>query len=444
MRPLAGSLAARLINLSVLWIVLALGAAVFVLSGLYREHVEQELAERAEGYLDELSAALDVPRANDLALQRDLSDPLFRRPYSGLYWEVLVNGRTLLRSRSLWDQSLGLADSGVGDELPEQQAGPEGQNLLVWTRVIRYPDFSEPIVLRVGAHDARVKSMAASFTRTLAISLAILAAGLVGLVVAQIRYGLAPLRRLGDSVTQLREGQVDRIEGSYPSEIRPLVEDLNVMVHENRELLGRARAQAGNLAHALKTPLAVIRNALAAPDAPPSATPMLGEVERMHAAIERHLVRARSGATALHLRHVSIRAALHDVVRAVNRIHGDRVKIVVEGGEDLKFRGDSADLQEIFGNLLDNAAKWARSAVRVELSTGPEQVRIVLHDDGPGIPADRRAEAVKRGVRLDTTRPGSGLGLQIVDELCTIYGGSLELGDSPLGGLGATVILPRR
>lgn len=443
MKPRAGSLAARLINVSFLWIVLALGAAVFVLSGLYRDHVETELAERVEGYLDELSAALDVTPAGDLILQRDLSDPLFRRPFAGLYWEVTVAGRELHRSRSLWDQSLGSPKGGTQDT-PAAQPGPEGQRLLVWTRTIRYPGFAEPITLRVAANGARVENMAASFTRTLAISLAILAAGLIGLVIAQVRFGLAPLRRLGHAITGLREGQVDRIEGSYPSEIRPLVEDLNAVLHENRELLARARAQAGNLAHALKTPLAVIRNALGTPGSGSASAPVLVEVERMHAAIERHLVRARAGAPALSARHVLVKPALDDVIRAVTRIHGHRVDISVSGPESLRFRGDVADLQEILGNLLDNAAKWARSAVSVDLSTSGESLRIVLHDDGPGIPADRRADAMKRGVRLDTTRPGSGLGLQIVDELCSIYGGNLELGDSPLGGLAAMVTLPGR
>jgi signal transduction histidine kinase len=427
-----------------LWIVLALGAAVFVLSGLYREHVEQELAERAEGYLDELSAALDVTPAGDLILQRDLSDPLFRRPYAGLYWEVTVSGRTVHRSRSLWDQSLGPPGDVAAGDLPAAQPGPENQRLLVWTRVIRYPDFAEPITLRVAAHDARIESMAASFTKTLAISLAILAAGLIGLVIAQVRYGLAPLRRLGLSITQLREGQVDRIEGDYPSEIRPLVEDLNAVLHENRELLARARAQAGNLAHALKTPLAVIRNALGTANTASASAPVLCEVERMHAAIERHLVRARAGAPALNTRLAPVRPALEDVIRAVTRIHDNRVDITVTGPDDLRFRGDAADLQEILGNLLENATKWARSAVRVELSTSADRLRIALHDDGPGIPAERRADAIKRGVRLDTTRPGSGLGLQIVDELCAVYGGSLDLGDSPMGGLSAVVTLPGR
>jgi signal transduction histidine kinase len=437
------SLEARLIGVSLLWIVLALGAAAFVLSGLYRGHVEREHAERIGAYLDELAAAIDVSAAGEVVLQRDLSDPLFRRPYSGLYWEVAVGGQSTLRSRSLWDASLGAAAADAASEAPVSLAGPEKQLLTAWTRVVHYPGSASPVVMRVAADGAQIGSMTASFTRTLIISLAILALGLAGLVIAQVQFGLAPLRRLGRAMTQLREARVDHIAGDYPSEIRPLVEDLNVVLHENRELLARARAQAGNLAHALKTPLAVIRNALPRSGAP-EADVLGNEVQRMHEAIERHLVRARAGATALPGRHVRVLPLLEDIARVIERIHGERLRIELDGDAEAAFRGDAADLQEILGNLLENAAKWASSQVRVGISADNGRTRIVFEDDGPGIAAERRAEAVQRGVRLDTSRPGSGLGLQIVDELCRIYGGSLELGDGALGGLAATVILPGR
>lgn len=439
------SLEARLIGISLLWIVFALGLAAFVLAGLYRSHVEREHAERVGGYLEELAAVLEVGADGQLTLQRELSDPLFRRPYSGLYWEVLVDGASALRSRSLWERTLGAPPaSDQGAEEPLQLAGPEGQALAVWTRSLRYPDFDRPVMLRVAADGARVEKMAASFARTLAISLALLAAGLVGLVVAQVQFGLAPLRRLGRAMTQLRAGEVERVEGDYPSEIRPLVDDLNAVLHENRELLARARAQAGNLAHALKTPLAVIRNSLLELGSAPAAGAVAAEVERMRQAIERHLVRARASAAPLRGRHVRVRDALDDVLRAVRRIHGDRIDFESSVEPDARFRGEAADLQEIFGNLLDNAAKWGRSQVRVQVASAAGQLRIVVEDDGPGIAPERRAEAVQRGVRLDTSRPGSGLGLQIVDELCRVYGGSLELGEAALGGLAATVSLPVR
>jgi signal transduction histidine kinase len=443
--PGARSLEARLIGISLLWIILALGLAALGLSKLYRDHVENEHAERISGYLDELAAVLDVGDDGRLVLQRDMSDPLFQRPYSGLYWEVFVDEESRLRSRSLWERSLGLPPAGTGDAEdgtdPVRLAGPEKQSLTVWTRTIRYPGFASPIVMRVAADGARSDRMTASFSRTLAVSLALLALGLIAVVVAQVQFGLAPLRRLGRAMTQLREAQVDRVEGEYPSEIRPLVEDLNAVLHENRELLARARAQAGNLAHALKTPLAVIRNSLGANDAVPAAT-VATEVERMHQAIERHLVRARAGATQLRGRRTRVADALEEVLRAIRQIHGERVAFEVTGDTGVRFRGDAADLQEIFGNLLDNAAKWARSQVRVVLEGDAGQLRILIEDDGPGIPRERRAEAIQRGVRLDTSRPGSGLGLQIVDELTKVHGGSLELGDSPLGGLAARVVLP--
>lgn len=440
------SLAARLIGVSLLWILLALGAAAFVLAGLYRGHVERENADRIGAYLDELSAALDVTADGALVLQRDLSDPLFRRPYSGLYWEVSVEGGTVLRSRSLWDGTLGAPPAMVAGAEADPVAvdGPEGQALTAWTRSIHYPDFAQPIVLRVAADSARIDKMASSFTRTLVVSLALLALGLIAAVLAQVRFGLAPLHRLGRAMTQLRDAQVDRIEGQYPSEIRPLVEDLNAVLHENRELLARARAQAGNLAHALKTPLAVINNSLEGLGPSPAAGTVGLEVEHMRQAIERHLVRARAGQTPVHGRHVPVGPALGDVARAIRRIHGDRVAIELLGQMDARFRGDAADLQEIAGNLLDNAAKWARSRVRVEVAAVGDRVLLAIEDDGTGIAPERRAEAVQRGVRLDTSRPGSGLGLQIVDELCRIYGGTLELGSAALGGLSARVSLPGR
>ncbi|MET0281650.1 MAG: ATP-binding protein [Steroidobacteraceae bacterium] len=442
MRSGTRSLEARLIGVSLLWILLGLGAAALVLSDLYRGHVEREHAERMGAYLDELAAAVEVAPAGGVILQRDLSDPLFRRPYSGLYWEVMVQGSSVLRSRSLWDTSLGATSAAEMSERPAMRAGPEGQRLTSWTRVVHYPDSATPVVMQVAADGAHIGRMTASFTRTLVISLAILALGLAGLVIAQVQFGLAPLRRLARALTQLRDAQVDQIAGDYPSEIRPLVEDLNAVLHENRELLSRARAQAGNLAHALKTPLAVIRNALPRFGTAPEASLLMSEVERMHEAIERHLVRARSGATALPRRQVSILPVLEEIARVIERIHGERVSIELAGGTQAGFRGDAADLQEIVGNLLENAAKWARSRVRVGVTAESGQVRIVLEDDGPGIAPQRRAEAVQRGVRLDTSRPGSGLGLQIVDDLCRIYGGTLELGDSALGGLSATVTLP--
>jgi signal transduction histidine kinase len=440
--PRSRSLEARLVAISLLWIVLALGAAAFLLSKLYRDHVEREHSERIGAYLDELTAALDVDPDGALVLQRDLSDPLFHRPYSGLYWEVHVEGRSTLRSRSLWELSLDVPADAQSDGEPVQVIGPEQQELLAWTRVIRYPNFAAPIQIHVAADRARMDRMTASFTRTLAVSLALLALGLIIIVIAQVHFGLAPLRRLGRSMTQLRAGEVDRVEGEYPSEIRPLVEDLNAVLHENRELLARARAQAGNLAHALKTPLAVIRNALQGLGDEPAATAISGEVERMHRAIERHLVRARAGASQVRGRYVRVDEALEEVLRAIRQIHGGRVELEVAVEETARFRGDAADLQEIFGNLIDNACKWARSRVRVQVRAEQQQLRILIEDDGPGIPEAQRSEAIQRGVRLDTSRPGSGLGLQIVDELCHVYGGRLELGTASTGGLAARVTLP--
>lgn len=438
----AASLASRLVVISLLWTVLALGAAALVLSKLYSAHVQHEHADRIGAWLDELSAALDVSADGALVLQRELSDPLFRRPYSGLYWEVQVDDLPVLRSRSLWDRSLGAPAAATSETEPLAVSGPEGQALLTWTRTIQYPGLASPIVLQVAADRARIDQMTASFVRTLVISLLLLAIGLGAILVAQVRFGLAPLRQLGQAMVQLRAGRVERVAGDYPAEISPLVEDLNAVLQENRKLLGRARDQAGNLAHALKTPLAVIRNELPSLQGRPQAEVIGVEVQRMHRAIERHLVRARAGAAALPGRNVAVRDALEEIRRVVTHLHGGRVSVEVEVAGQPRFSGDASDLQEILGNLLDNAAKWARTQLRVRVGEQAGALRIEVEDDGPGIPPDRRAAALQRGVRLDTSQPGSGLGLQIVDELCQVYGGELQLGVSPLGGLAATVLLP--
>jgi signal transduction histidine kinase len=442
MRARAGSLEARLVAISALWIAVALGAAAFVLADLYREHVAQEHAERVRGSLEELAGTLDVDATGRLVSTRPLADPAFRRPYSGYYWDVSAGGRVLLRSRSLWDHALPASGRGASGGEPQRLAGPDGGSLLAWTQTVRLPRHPEPLTLRVAADDSRVAAMAASFAKTLAVSLALLAVGLFALVVVQVRIGLAPLRRLGAAVTALRAGQSDDVDGEFPSEVRPLVDDLNAVLRQNRDLLARARTHAGNLAHALKTPLAVMRNALPDVGPPAAAATLREQVERMHAAIERHLVRARAGAATVPGRHAAVAPAIDDVLRVLRRAGGARIEFEAVVAPGLRFAGDAADLQEILGNLLDNAGKWARTRVRVTARREADGLRIDVEDDGPGIPPEQRSDAIRRGVRLDTTRPGTGLGLQIVDELCGIYGGSLALGDAALGGLAATVRLP--
>jgi signal transduction histidine kinase len=287
--------------------------------------------------------------------------------------------------------------------------------------------------------------MAASFTRTLAVSLALLALGLIACVVVQVRVGLAPLRRLGGAVTRLREGQVDHVGGDYPSEVRPLVEDLNVVLRENRELLSRARAQAGNLAHALKTPLAIMGQA--ARSAGPSAFSALvdEQVRIAERQVNWHLARARAAASR-HLpgQRTPVGPVVDGLLRTMGRLHADRR--VDLGTEDLPsglaFAGEEQDLQEMVGNLLDNACRSARTSVVVRARRDGGRLAITVDDDGPGVPSEQRAEVMRRGVRLDEAPDRSGLGLAIVIDRARLYGGDLSLHAADTGGLSARLVLP--
>lgn len=445
-----GSLGTRLLAGAAVWVVLALAVSAFVLVGLFRDHAEAELARRMAHQVDELVATLTVTPDGALAAGRELSDPLFRQPLSGFYWQATLGSRPPLRSRSLWDQALAVAaPEGNGDaERPRRLQGPDGKPLLAWVRTFTLPDAAEPVVVTVAAETLLVEEATQSFTRALALCLGVLAAGLIGAAVVQVRVGLRPLRRLGGALRDLREGRTARVVGRFPDEVQPLVEDLNTVLNEHARMVERAGTQAGNLAHALKTPLAVIAN-----DAMESSDQTAGqriaeEAARMRRHIDFHLTRARAAAS------VNIpgsRAAVEPVVeglaRAIRQLNAGRGLIVdVAPGGEAAFRGAAHDLQEMLGNLLENAAAWAAGRVavgwRVGSITAGNRLVLTVDDDGPGIPEAARALALARGGRLDESVPGSGLGLAIVVELAELYGGTLTLEEGPLGGLRAVLDLP--
>jgi signal transduction histidine kinase len=437
------SLGNRLLALAAVWILLALAAAGLVLTDLFRQHAEAELAGRMEAHLDELTAALEVQPDGQLAAVRPLSEPRFQRPLSGLYWQVAGPAGRTLRSRSLWDEALALPDDRPQEGELHRHAltGAGGAALSVWERSLRLPGVEGPVRVAVAADLAAVRAATAGFSRVLALSLAVLAAGLLAAAVAQVHFGLVPLRRMGAALKALRRGRAERVAGEFPAEVRPLVEDLNQLLADNAAMVARARAQAADLAHALKTPLAVIANAAAGPGGDTART-IAGEAERMRRQIDRHLARARAAGRRRGAA-VPALATLAPLARAIGQLHAGRdLDIRIDGDAALTFQGDGEDLQEMAGNLIDNAGKWAAHRVRVALSGGGGRLRLTVEDDGPGIAAARRASLPARGERLDESMPGSGLGLAITDELARLYGGSLELSESALGGLRATLDLP--
>jgi signal transduction histidine kinase len=283
------------------------------------------------------------------------------------------------------------------------------------------------------------------FDLTLVAAVMLLFVALMVTTLAQVRFGLRPLSRLSREVQAIRRGDADALEGDFPLDIAPLAQEINLLLTANRTILERARTQVGNLAHALKTPLAVIMNEFRdLPDAP--VEKLAEQAAIMRNQISWHLDRARTAAlTGSPAGATPVGPVIAEIARVFEKIHpARRLDVVADGGADLRFRGERQDLQEMVGNLLDNAGKWSCGDVRIAARRAgpPPRLAVTVDDDGPGLPETARVEVMRRGMRLDETKPGSGLGLSIVTDIASQYGGKLTLGASPLGGLRAEIVLP--
>ncbi|HYD29949.1 MAG TPA: sensor histidine kinase [Azospirillaceae bacterium] len=442
--PRRSSLTFRLVAGAMLWIALALVLSGVALTRLFRQHVEANMEISLSHELDRLLADLTVSPSGALTLPTRLADPLFAKPYSGRYWQIETAGGDPLRSRSLWDAALSLPpDTPVDGQIHRyHQRGPENQQLLVIERSVLVPELPDPVRLAVASDHAQMDAAVADFRRTLAWSLGVLGVGLGIAVLLQVRVGLVPLRRLRAALSAVRDGRRRRVEGDWPTEVAPLVGDLNALLEHDAQVVERARTQASNLAHALKTPLSVLAVEAAQRD-DPLADAVRRQLQAMRRQVDHHLARARAAgaATVPGVRTDALDVA-RQLARVLTKLHQDEGLTFSIEGVGAVFKGDRQDFTEMLGNLLDNAAKWARSQVRATLCTEAGRLRVTVDDDGPGLPPTRRAEMFGRGVRLDEETPGSGLGLAIVRDLAALYGGSVELADSPLGGLRVALDLP--
>lgn len=448
------SLRLRLLLGTLVWILGSIGLTGWLLNSLFSQHLSRQFHAELQTHLNQLAASLEFDEGGQAVLSQPLSDPRLVRPYSGLYWQVdrLADGQlpaaiAVLRSRSLWDQALAVPDDRPADGEVHRHAvsGPNGTPLLMIERLQRPLDGPGPAVrLIVAADEALLGEPLQRFRGMLLAALGLLAAGLVGAAVVQVRSGLRPLNRLREELGQLREGRRSSLGGRYPSEVQPVVDELNAVLARNAEFVDRARSQAGNLAHAVKTPLSVMANAAAA-ETGPLAELVGSQVVLARQQIDHHLARARAAAAAqLSGQRCQLRPAVEGLIRLMNRLCAEReLQIVLTAcPENLVFRGEAQDLQEMLGNLLDNAGKWASRQISVDAAQIGSELCLDVDDDGPGIAAGQRAELLQRGVRGDEHSPGSGLGLAIVDDLARLYGGRLELLDAPPGGLRARLWLP--
>ncbi|MCC6847008.1 MAG: sensor histidine kinase [Deltaproteobacteria bacterium] len=436
MRP--RSLRGRLIVATSAWFAVAFVIGGVALSLAFRRSAEAAFAARLDSMLLAVIAAIDVSPSAPLRLARPIPEPAFDRPYSGWYWQV-GDGSERVTSRSLWDATL---PTDRAAPRGARISGPRGEGLRIVTRGLRYPERPDPIAVTVAAPEAELEREIARFDRFLAGALATLAVTLWTGIVVQVRYGLRPFRRMQRELAAIRAGRSARIAGDYPEEVDMLVGTMNEVLDRDAARIARAREHVGNLAHGLKTPLAVV--AVEATQARPDGARIAREVGRMAALVDHHVTRAAAaGAWRPGSPRVAVGPVVDELCATILRIHADRgLAVDADVERDLAFAGERQDLEEMLGNLIENAAKWAASRIDVRAARAGEALEIAVDDDGPGLAPDERAAALGRGMRFDGDTAGSGLGLAIANDLATLYGGSLALGTSRLGGVHAALRIP--
>lgn len=434
-------IALRMMVSALILVVLVLPVAGALLSWNFREAVHSAFNERLESLLNVVIAGVNYDvRQDALVTNRQLGDSRFDRVFSGWYWQVTDDGERVLTSRSLWDQRLAVSDE--QGMVFHNATGPRDKPLRVLERDIRLPDLEEVLHVQVAASLDEVEAQIARFQALLWLSLVTLGGLLIVLIGLQIRWGLAPLRRIEQSLKAVERGEQPSVDTHLPKELARLAGAINTVLERDRRLIERGRTATGNLAHALKTPVAVLGTlAERLPESQQAA--MRAELKRLDEAVRHHLARASAAGPVALGAEQEIATVLEPVVEGIRRL-ASRRKLVFQSTlkKGLRVRIDAQDLQEIVGNLLENAVHWARSSIA--LAGGVEGGWLVLSvtDDGPGMSQESRHEALSRGGRLDETQPGSGLGLAIVTELAALHGGELRLDDSPEGGLRAEVVLP--
>lgn len=453
------SLSFRLTLTSAAIAIVLLATAGILLAYLFQQAIERNFDARLRAVLDGLPASLELATDGSPSLTAQISDTRFTLPWSGWYWQVTPpegTGAHSLASDSLLDERMkpSPADLAVRDKEGIASfyiTDSKGQQLRAMQQSLKLFGSEKPYSFIVAGNFDELRYEIRAFRRALYGVLAFLGLGLVLGILIQLRVALRPLKKMSQALADIRSGKAERLQGDFPTEIQPVADELNMLIQANSEIVERARTQVGNLAHALKTPLSVLTNEAGASKSD-IALKVMEQTRVMRDQVSLYLDRARRAARAQTKGSVTdVQPVLEALARTIMRINRDRnIIIAVDVPADLKFRGEAQDLEEIAGNLIDNASKWAASKVHVRGEpepgfdeTGRHWLMITVEDDGPGLPPDKWEEALLRGKRLDETKPGSGLGLSIVTETAAMYGGRVKLGKAGLGGLKAELRLPR-
>lgn len=453
------SLVMRLVRGAVLWALPLLLLTALTLTWLYRNTTYRSFDDPLVSAVTSLIASAEVADGT-LGLSRKPLDPRYQRALSGRYWLIGFlqdDGviEPISSSLSLYGESIILPKADVrrlqnhqGEEIRSRADGPDSNEVLrLVARQVVLPNMQAPVVVVAAANSRPARQSVLSFALIASGLMLLISIGLITAVVTQVRSGLKPLFDLREKVADVREGRAAQVDGEYPQEIQPLANELNSLITHNKDVVERARTHVGNLAHALKTPLAVLQNEAQSSKMTPSE--IVGrQTETMKNQVDHHLRRARAAARGQAIGvSAPVNETLEGLARTLERIYRDKhIDFDVDLEPDLIFRGEKRDLEEMAGNLMDNACKWTKTAIRVtsEIQGDDGQFIITVSDDGHGMPADQYKEAIKRGARLDEATPGSGFGLAIVDDLARAYKGKLTLGKSDMGGLKSMLELPRR
>jgi signal transduction histidine kinase len=453
----ANSLAFRLIASSAAVAIVLLVAAAILLNALFQQALERNFDSRLRAALDGILANVELSPQGAPRLQGPIADNRFSLPLSGWYWQITApdNSSAELASGSLLEQRITLPADALKQRDLDGIASfytrdDDGQQLRVIEQNLKLFGSPKEYSFLVAGNFDELKAEVSAFRQALLTVLGLLGAGLLAAIFAQVRFGLRPLVEMQHRLNDIRRGKIELLSDDFPQEIQPVADELNLLVQSNFEIIDRARMQVGNLAHALKTPISVLTN-----EARDSKTPLAAKVKEqidvMRDQVNLYLDRARRAARAQTIGSATeVEPVLQSLARTLQRINRDRgLTIKVDAPATLRFRGERQDLEEMVGNLMDNACKWAKSQILVKATQlpatgedGRSWLNVAVEDDGPGIPAEKRIEALKRGRRLDESKPGSGLGMSIIVETAGMYSGKVELAQAELGGLRVNLQLP--
>ena len=440
-----GSLTRRMITIAAIWIGALLLIGAYALDRVLSRGIVQNFDQQLEYVLNAMIGASEIGPEGEVRFSRPPADQRFLEPYSGAYFQISGEGQEVFPSRSLWDRRLKV-DGGHNDvELHKRDSFEfEGEPLRILERDVILPGSQVRWRFQVAQSREAINGQIRELRSTLVRSFAALGLGLLVLAALQAIYGLWPLRRVRREVSAIRSGMQTRIAENFPREVEPLVDEINELLAHSEAQAEEARRHAGNLAHALKTPLTVITNAATAHASDLNDT-VIREASVMRRQVDHHLARARAiGRRASAQARATVWESAEAVERAVSTLYPS-VTIDLVGAKDPQVRVERQDLDEMLGNLVENAAKYGHGRVFITVDPAANGwVTIQIEDDGPGIAEAERKEIFARGKRLDTTgKPGTGLGLAIVADVAEIYGGTIALDESEdLGGLLVTLSLP--